>query len=43
MTQAGYVLGGYGVTALAVAGYAWRVMARGRALSRRADQPSDVT
>ena len=29
-----YVAAGYGVTAVAVAAYAWRILRRGRALSR---------
>ena len=34
MTYAGYVAAGYGITFALVAGYVWRVLARGRALSR---------
>lgn len=41
MTHSAYVFGGYGATALAVASYAWRVLARGRALARQADPAPD--
>ena len=34
MTHAGYIAAGYGVTFGAVALYAWRVVARARALAR---------
>jgi hypothetical protein len=34
MTHAAYLAAGYGVTAAALALYAWRVIARGRALAR---------
>jgi len=30
MTEVGYVAAGYVITALAVAGYAWRVVSKGR-------------
>ncbi len=33
MSDVGFVAVGYGVTAVALAGYAWRVLARGRRLS----------
>lgn len=35
MTHVGYLVAGYGVTAVAVGGYAWRTVARERALRRR--------
>lgn len=34
MTYAGYVFAGYGITFVALGAYAWRIVARGRALSR---------
>jgi heme exporter protein CcmD len=34
MTHAGYLVAGYGITFVALGAYAWRVVARGRALSR---------
>ena len=34
MTYAGYVAAGYGITFVALGAYAWRVIARGRALGR---------
>jgi CcmD family protein len=34
VTYTGYLIAGYGVTFLALGAYAWRVVARGRALSR---------
>lgn len=34
MDDAGFIVGGYVVTAVAVAAYAWRVVARGRRLTR---------
>jgi heme exporter protein CcmD len=37
MTHVGYLVAGYGITAAALGGYAWWVVARTRAL-RRDDQ-----
>jgi len=34
VTYTGYLIAGYGVTFAALGAYAWRVLARGRALSR---------
>jgi heme exporter protein CcmD len=34
MTYAGYIAAGYGITFVVLGAYAWRVLARGRALCR---------
>ena len=34
MTHVGYLVAGYGITALALGGYAWWVLARARSLNR---------
>ena len=33
MTDAGYVLAGYGITGAAILAYGWRVLSRGRRVS----------
>jgi hypothetical protein len=35
MTDAGFIFAGYGIVAVTLSAYAWRVLSRGRKLSRQ--------